>query len=395
TLQPLVEMGIEPNYATNLDYHDICTRFFEKLPKQLRTELVAEPKASAAVFGLYPGPISLIGCDYSEKLLREMKLNRDRVRAGATVAHLAFYLAEYVGCNPIIFVGQDLGFSDGLCYAPGTSYEDVWRPELGRFCTMEMKQWEHIARERPILRKIEDWQGRPMYTEERLFTYLQQFERDFAATTRTIIDASEGGARKRGATAMTLAEALDRFCRQPIPLAPADHPGLRWEMLNNVRACLDNRRREARSIADIGRSTLPLLEEVRDHLDDDMRVNRAIARIDALRSEMFELNHAYELATQFSQQTELDRFKRDFAIAASKVEGSERQRRQTERDIENVKAIIAAAQELEKMVDEVLGELPVVSCQLPVGEKLPVASFQLPVEGADRKSQISNLRSEI
>ncbi|MFI5378917.1 MAG: motility associated factor glycosyltransferase family protein [Tepidisphaerales bacterium] len=382
TLQPLVEMGIEPHYATSLDYHDICTRFFEKLPKQLRTELVAEPKASAAVFGLYPGPISLIGCDYSEKLLREMHLSRDRVRSGATVAHLAFYLAEWVGCDPIIFVGQDLGFSDGLCYAPGTSYEDVWRPELGRFCTMEMRQWEQIVRERPILRKIEDWQGRPMYTEERLFTYLQQFERDFAATSRTVIDATEGGARKRGITAMTLAEALQRYCCQPIPPAASDHPGLRWQTLAGVRVCLDNRRREAKRIAEIGRSTLPLLEEVRDHLDDDMRVNRAIARIDQLRSEMFELNHAYELATQLSQQTELERFKRDFAISASKAQGTERQRRQTERDIENVNAIIAAAQGLEKMMDEVLRELPVDSCQLPV-------------DSADPRSQISNLKSEI
>ena len=31
TLQPLLEMGIEPNFVTSLDYHDICTRFCEKL----------------------------------------------------------------------------------------------------------------------------------------------------------------------------------------------------------------------------------------------------------------------------------------------------------------------------------------------------------------------------
>ncbi len=72
-----------------------------------------------------------------------------------------YYLAEHLGCDPIIFVGQDLGFSDGLCYTPGTSYEDVWRPELSRYCSVEMKQWEQIVRERFILRKISDYQGRP------------------------------------------------------------------------------------------------------------------------------------------------------------------------------------------------------------------------------------------
>ena len=32
TLKPLLEIGVEPDFVTALDYHDICTRFFEKLP---------------------------------------------------------------------------------------------------------------------------------------------------------------------------------------------------------------------------------------------------------------------------------------------------------------------------------------------------------------------------
>ena len=74
-----------------------------------------------------------------------MRINKARLPGGSTVAHLAYYLAEHLGCDPIIFVGQDLGFTDGLYYLPGTSYEDVWRPELGRFCTMEMKNWEQLS----------------------------------------------------------------------------------------------------------------------------------------------------------------------------------------------------------------------------------------------------------
>ena len=193
TLQPLLEMGVEPHFVTSLDYHDICTRFFEKLPRDLRTELVAEPKATNAVFDLHTGPLSLLGNDFAETLLAEMKLNKSKLPSGATVAHLAYYVAEHCGCDPIIFIGQDLGFSDGLCYSPGTSYEDVWNPELSRFCSVEMKQWDQIVRDRNILRKTVDHQGRPTYTEERLFTYLQQFERDFAKSKARIIDATEGG----------------------------------------------------------------------------------------------------------------------------------------------------------------------------------------------------------
>ena len=56
--------------------------------------------------------------------------------------------------------------------------------------------------------KTVDHQGRPTYTEERLFTYLQQFERDFARSKAQIIDATEGGVLKRGTTVMTFADAI-------------------------------------------------------------------------------------------------------------------------------------------------------------------------------------------
>src|SRR5688572_6914450 len=355
TLQPLLEIGVEPHYVTSLDYHDICTRFFEKLPKTLRTELVAEPKATPRIFGMNPGPLSLLGNDFAESLLREMKLGKAKLTSGATVAHLAYYLAEHLGCDPIVFIGQDLGFSDGLCYAPGTSYEDVWRPELSRFCTVEMKQWEQIARDRKILRRIPDHQGRPMYTEERLFTYLQQFERDFLRTKTRIVDATEGGALKRGAEVMPLADAIAQFVATQSPTPPAEpHPGLRWDRLDECVGCVGRRRDEAREIEQISRDTLPLLEEVHASLDDQARVNRAIARIDVLRTRMNALGATYDLIMQLSQMNELKRFHADRHITASRGLGeAERQRRQVARDIDNVRGVIEAAQAFQKLMNEV------------------------------------------
>lgn len=351
TLQPLLEMGVRPDFVTSLDYHEICTRFFDKLPADLRTELVAEPKATDAIFGLHPGPLSLLGNPFADDLLREMKLGKSYLPAGATVAHLAYYLAEHLGCDPIIFVGQDLGFSDGLAYTPGTSYEDVWRPELGRFCTIEMKQWEQVVRDRRILRKIPDYQGRPMYTEERLFTYLQQFERDFSLTRTRIIDATEGGALKRGAAVMPLAEALNEFCAGPI-LRGDDHPGYRWELLPQCLTSLDKRDDEARQIEIIARDTLPLLEEIRDHIADRERVNRTIARIDILRAKMNDLGQCYDLITQLTQLTELRRFYRDRHIAAARVEGMELQSRQVGRDIDNARDVADAAGAFRKLMTD-------------------------------------------
>jgi len=357
TLQPLLEMGIEPNFVTALDYHDICTRFYEKLPPLLKTELVAEPKATSQIFRMYPGPVSLMGNRFAELMLRELSIAKPELPGGATVAHLAFYLAEHLGCDPIIFVGQDLGFSDGLCYAPGTSYEDVWRPELGPFCTVEMKQWEQIVRERFILRRIPDYEGRPMYTEERLFTYLQQFERDFLKSKATVIDATEGGAAKRGATPMKLFDAIERFCNKPLSAPSQEHPGFKWDRVSECIELIERRRDEARRIERISRQTLPLLDEIRDHIEDQPRVNRAIGDIDGLRAQMNELGPTYDLITELTQSSQLKRFEEDRKISAAKITGPEKQRRQVARDVENVRGVMEAAADFQRLMDEVIDRI--------------------------------------
>jgi hypothetical protein len=360
-LQPLLEMGIEPEFVTSLDYHDLSTRYYEKLPRTLRTHLVAEPKASPKIFEIYPGPVTILGNDYADRLLREFAKDEEkgRLRSGATVAHLAYYLAEHLGCDPIVFVGQDLGFSDGLAYAPGTNIDDVWRPELGRFCTVEMKQWEFVARDRHILRRIADHEGKPMYTEERLFTYLQQFERDFLKTSTRIIDATEGGAKKRGAQSMKLAEAIREFCSEALPAgAVADgKPGQQWMRAGKCVASLQARREEARQIELISQDTLPLLEEIGAKIEDQGQVNRAIAQIDTLRARIDAFGATYDLVTQLTQKSELKRFQRDRQIAAAKLSGVELQRKQIERDLENVKAVAEAAREFQKLMDEAIAKL--------------------------------------
>jgi hypothetical protein len=357
TLQPLLEIGIEPDFVTSLDYHEICARFFEKLPRTLRTELIAEPKATIEIFKLNPGPVTVLGNEWAESLLREMDLKKGTLTAGSTVAHLAYYVAEHLQCDPIIFIGQDLGFSDGLYYSPGTSYDDVWRPEFGRFCTPEMKQWEQIVRERPILRKIPDHAGRPMYTEERLFTYLQQFERDFSSSKAKIIDATEGGAAKLGTTVMSLAEAASQFCGEMLPVIDSTCHAPDWPRVAECKASLENRRQEAEEIESISRQTLPLLEQLRDSIADQSRVNHLIAKIDVLRRQMNTLGRTYDLVMQMTQATELQRFQADRRIAAKKLRGVDLQHEQVTRDIDNVRSVIQAAQDFQLLMDEVIENL--------------------------------------
>ena len=354
-LKPLLAAGVVPQFVCSLDHHEVSTRFYADLPADLPTELVAEPKAASATLRAWRSvsgrKLTLLGNDYCESLLRELSPSLSKLPAGATVAHLAFSLIEHLGCSTAILIGQDLGFSDGLAYAPGTGYDDAWRPETGRFCTFEMKQWEHIARDRGALLRVKDYQGNWTYTEKRLASYLQRFEQMFAETPMRVIDATEGGVSKQNAETMPLADALAQCATGSTGTVPP-HPG---ERVTDARfdACLTSRVREADLIADVSRRTLPLLGIVRDHPGDAGRVNAAVAKIDALRREIAEdpdADRTYNLVTTLTQHSERDRVLADARIAACGGDETEQRRQQADRDLANVAAIEQAAGDLARLL---------------------------------------------
>jgi hypothetical protein len=82
---------------------------------------------------------------------------------------------------------------------------------------------------------------------------------------------------------------------------------------------------------------------------------------------MNDLGHCYELISQLMQNTELDRFQQDRKIEAEKVEGIERQRRQVQRDVDNVRGVIEASGEFVKLMDDVLARLDEMQNRHPIG----------------------------
>jgi hypothetical protein len=162
---------------------------------------------------------------------------------------------------------------------------------------------------------------------------------------------------KRGAEPMKLADALAAYCANAIDVTPPAHEGLRFDRLQELVACLRNRQAEAESIARISRQTLPLLEQVRDRLDDQSFVNRTISQIDGLRSEMHKLANTFHAVMQLSQGTELKKFIADRKITAAKLDGALRQRRQVERDIDNVRSVIDAASVFVRLMDDVIARV--------------------------------------
>lgn len=354
TLKPLLDRGIKPDFVTALDYHEISRRFYEGLPPLPGVTLVAEPKSNATILDSFPGPVRLTSNGFLDRLLGPLATPRIPIAAGATVAHLSFYLAQHLGCDPIMFIGQDLGFSDGLYYCPGTAIHDVWANELGTFNTLEMMEWQRIVRHRRHLQKLEDIHGQPIYSDEQMITYLKQFERDFSKAPQQILDATEGGLPKSGATLTTLAAALATHATRPVPQIP--HPeiegdGQRVEALDQL---LRDRMDDVRQLDQLAKDTLPILRQMIEHQRDAKRMHRLFERLEQNKKAVEKLGATFSLVNDLNTVGVFRRARADRAIeheADHEADQLTRQRRQLERDIDNINWLRQAYDETLRMFE--------------------------------------------
>jgi hypothetical protein len=350
TLKPLVQRGIKPDFVTSLDFHEISRQYFEGVEGLEDVHLVAEPKATWHVIDHFPGPVSLLDNEFARRLIGDDLAPRESLPAGATVAHLAFYLARYMGCDPIIFVGQDLAFTGHVFYVPGVETHRTWRSEINRFNTMETKEWERIVRNRPVLRKTIGINGEEIYSDELLFTYLEQLEKDVAETGARVINATEGGARIRGMNAMTLAQALETYCGKRIPPERFSYRReTRWRdpsKLEAARREISDRIEEVGKMESVCVEMLELLKKLEGLTHDPDKFNRTLVRVDELRAQVSQSNRAFRIVNSASQLAELRRFSADRRINASKTDEVARAKTQLKRDSEFVASMRDASRDM-------------------------------------------------
>lgn len=354
-LKPMLAAGIRPHFVTALDHHEISGRFYEGLTRDdvRGVRLVVEPKANPAILDAFPGEILCT----QDKLLDEL-IGPDLARpmgelpSGATVAHLSYYLARYLGCDPVVMIGQDLAFSDHQYYAAGASIHRVWQGEIGPDRSLEAMEWERVVRMGKHLRRVTDQDGRTIYTDEQMGTYLAQFEADFQRDTQNglrVIDATEGGARKRGAEVMTLRDALASLADRPGHDLPdtASHARDSASVRPTLRAHLDGVRGQSKRIAEASDEAVALLGEVLEHQRDLKRAGALIARTDRLGKEVRGFTPGFRLVEFVNQTGVFNRFRADRSIELrDPTDPYEKQRLRIDRDIKNIGWIADAAREL-------------------------------------------------
>jgi len=298
-LKAMLAQGLHPDIVVTLDPSEANYRHFEGVTLE-EEFLCYEPQThykipplfkKRFVFDANSDPLSL--------WLRELYGQKGAVWPGGSVAIAAFGIACLLGANPVVFVGQDIALSDGYTHAKGTVYEG---------------QKVDLTQSNPHLIAVPGINGGKVYTWRNMYSFLVRFEELFAAQRdRLIIDATEGGALKRGTKVMTFREAIDRYFGTPFPVLPVLAERYRQHkpdlaITNHVVRSLTKRAREltgfirrlttivtiARKVSELSalsekagnkeapRETLALLKK------EGQRLNRKLKEVNA-RSELINL----------------------------------------------------------------------------------------------------------
>ncbi len=123
------------------------------------------------------------------------KLGKDvgSFNSGGSVATGAFSICETLRFKRIIMVGQDLAYQGDSTHAGGVAVD-----------------YSNAGLSTEI---VEDIYGNPIKTRYDWYVYIHWFEDAIDLFEgEEVIDATEGGARIKGATIMTLKEVIDRYC---------------------------------------------------------------------------------------------------------------------------------------------------------------------------------------
>ena len=215
-LRPLLAYDIRPDFICTVDFGEVNMSHLAGL-LDADVPLVTINRAYAPLVKSYKGPKFI--CAYVEpafeKTAHAALAGKGTIEQGGSVAHMVFGLGLHLGCEPLIFVGQDLALTDGKSHFNQADSSGV--VSLNEHGEIRWKVSDH----RSTLHEgdfsmgeaqyIPGYYGEPVMTNVGLLSFLTTFEALVKFCGRKVVNATEGGARIYGAEPLFLDEALEKY----------------------------------------------------------------------------------------------------------------------------------------------------------------------------------------
>jgi hypothetical protein len=194
SLLPLMKRDIRPHIVATLERTVGTAKLYEDVTDVDGIYLAFCPLVQPDLYESFHGKKIIVFRPFSH--FDWFHLDKGTLPIGPAVSNMAFAIAEYLGCDPIIMIGQDLAFAeDG-----DTHVEDM------RFGERDASYYSSVI-------EVEGNDGRPVKTSRMWEVLKAAHEEDIRYHKGLCINATEGGAKIRGAHVMPFSEAIKKYCR--------------------------------------------------------------------------------------------------------------------------------------------------------------------------------------
>jgi len=194
SFMPLMKRGIRPDFVTSLERTPGVDLFYKGIKDFNGVYFIALPILMPETIDAFKGRKFIAYRAYSH--FDWLEEEKGSLNVGISVANLAFKILIKLGCDPIILIGQDLAYAeDGDTHVKG----DIFGSRS-----------DDISKN-PVV-ELEGNDGKPVKSEKLWEIMKYTYEEDIALYKGTCINATEGGAKIRGAEVMPFKEAIEKYC---------------------------------------------------------------------------------------------------------------------------------------------------------------------------------------
>ncbi len=202
-LPALLKNDVHPHFLTCIDPNNLTYEKFADITSRVKdTSLICASWVNAKTAKSFPA--DQIFWTFTGKSIEawfNSSLGGNLLTGGAsTVAHLNLISAHMLGCDPVIFIGQDLAYPDSnsASHVQGTVLQGTAPSDVIS---------THIEGKTVI-----GINGEILRTNRSFLSMKKFFEAGIGSSKVAHINATEGGANIEGTEIMGLQEAMDRHC---------------------------------------------------------------------------------------------------------------------------------------------------------------------------------------
>jgi len=202
SLRVLRKRGLKPHMVASLERLIPTAKLFENMSPEDFEDVYysATPVIHPQTYANYLGKRIIVYRNFAT--FKWLDIERGILDIGPSSGNMAFKLLEYMGCDPIILIGQDLAYGEeGNTHATGSTYG-------------EKEKGQHFDESNTVM--VEGNYAPKVKTTKVWNTFLNFYHKDAMNSPAKVINATEGGAKIFNTEIMTFQEAIDKYINDDI-----------------------------------------------------------------------------------------------------------------------------------------------------------------------------------